>query len=94
MDDKTKPGLSMQDLLGKTVINRQHELLGHVLDLEIGLNDGRINFLELCLDAGEPPKTVHIPWSQITVGGANDSLIAPFNLPFLHSIAKHRQRSG
>lgn len=80
----------MQDLLGKAVLNNQHELLGHIVDVEIVPDDGRINFIELLIDNGKPARTVFVPWSQVNVDGAGQCLTAPFKRHFLQSISLPR----
>lgn len=80
----------MQDLLGKAVLNKRHQLLGHIVDVEIVPDEGRINFVELQIDNARPARSVFVPWTQISVDEAAGSMTAPFGPRFLRSISQPR----
>ncbi|MBT8102961.1 MAG: PRC-barrel domain-containing protein [Gammaproteobacteria bacterium] len=80
----------LQDLLGKAILNNRHQLLGHIVDVEIVPDDGRINFVELQIDDAKPARSVFVPWTQISVDIAGSKLTAPFGLRFLRSISQPR----
>lgn len=76
------------------VFDRAGQPLGRIGALYVDMNEGRLEYVTLCLSAQAPAtgRNVIIPWSQFRIAGDGEHLVLDISRDVLESVAETRRR--